>query len=386
MILKRQCDILDIAEETTLVPRLDFRLPQYRREVFLRFYGFHLSHATHPGLVYLLFPYLSRRYGWSMEQKLWFAFINGCTQNPLTTWVVFTAFPELPTDMEAFDRWHQSVWKTLDWDMDRHWCKGHLTEMVASYRQNLAGRSQEDFFFSYLADPDPRQHFKNVWNVVMTQFNRFGRLSTFSYLEYLCIMGVPLEYDSFFMDDLSGSKSHRNGILKVLGRDDLDWFRENPSITTHGPDLCKWAEEEAWLLVEEARSRYKHAPFVSAIGAQTLESTLCCYKSWHRENRRYPNVYTDMHHDRIRKAERLHPTADFSMFWDARREGLPPELRLEDNPWDVGVKPLKQNWYRTTGQPIMMEHYDPVFANDYREVAQQQSVPLRKKPSTLFSE
>jgi hypothetical protein len=40
---------------------------------------------------------------------------------------------------------------------------------------------------------------------------------------------------------------------------------------------------------------------------------------------------------------------------------------LEDNPADVGVKPLKQNHYRLTGQPIMMDRDWPCFKNDYND-------------------
>lgn len=40
----------------------------------------------------------------------------------------------------------------------------------------------------------------------------------------------------------------------------------------------------------------------AAEGDFTLESALCTYKSWHRPNRRYVNVYSDMLHGRIDEA------------------------------------------------------------------------------------
>jgi hypothetical protein len=104
--------------------------------------------------------------------------------------------------------------------------------------------------------------------------------------------------------------------------------------------------------------------YVRDVNFLTLESTLCCYKSWHRPNRRYPNVYNDMFHDRIKKAEKAWGR-QLRIFWDIRRAALPQHLRLEDNLWDVGVKPEKQNHYRLTGQVIMMGHDEPCFANDY---------------------
>src|SRR3546814_10020322 len=63
----------------------------------------------------------------------------------------------------------------------------------------------------------------------------------------------------------------------------------------------------------------------------TLESALCTYKSWHKPNRRYPNVYADMAYLRIRKAEsRFGPR--FGPLWSIRREALPSWARLESTP------------------------------------------------------
>src|SRR3546814_10744378 len=82
----------------------------------------------------------------------------------------------------------------------------------------------------------------------------------------------------------------------------------------------------------------------------TLESALCTYKSWHKPNRRYPNVYADMAYLRIRKAEsRFGPR--FGPLWSIRREALPSWARLESTPTDPGLDPRKQNHYLVTGQP-----------------------------------
>src|SRR5208337_1209246 len=41
---------------------MDFRKPEYRREVFHRFYEFHLKYATHPGCIYFVFPFLFKKH------------------------------------------------------------------------------------------------------------------------------------------------------------------------------------------------------------------------------------------------------------------------------------------------------------------------------------
>jgi hypothetical protein len=80
-------------EVSRLEAGMDFRHPTFRREVFLRFYQFHLRHRSHPGGVYLLMPYLQEHEGWGPEESLWFAFLNGNTQNPVTSWLMHRQFP-----------------------------------------------------------------------------------------------------------------------------------------------------------------------------------------------------------------------------------------------------------------------------------------------------
>ena len=185
----------------------------------------------------------------------------------------------------------------------------------------------------------------------------FGRLSTFSYLEYLRIQKVNLDCDDLFLEDINGSRSHRNGLCKVLGRDDLDWWKQD---LKYQPETIEWLKQEAAVLLEEAKARIDHED----VCYFTLESTFCCYKSWHRPNRRYPNVYMDMFYNRIKYAEEEWGN-EFDIFWEMRQDCLPKHLRLEDNPNDPGLVSDKQNHYLTTGQVIMMNEEWDCFKNNF---------------------
>jgi len=90
----KKIPVLNVNERRVLERRSDYRKLEHRREVFLRFYQFHTQFKLHPGLVYLLIPYLSERLNWDLEQKLWFCFINGNTQHPPTSWLIFKRFPD----------------------------------------------------------------------------------------------------------------------------------------------------------------------------------------------------------------------------------------------------------------------------------------------------
>jgi hypothetical protein len=98
-----------------------------------------------------------------------------------------------------------------------------------------------------------------------------------------------------------------------------------------------------------------------------MESTFCTFKSFHRKNRRYPNVYNDMFYRRLKDSERAFPEEDYSLLWEARKAYLPAALRLEDTPGDPGLCPEKQNHYRNTGQVVMLDHDWPCFKNDFNK-------------------
>ena len=364
------CKINNIKPVKELKYGMDFREPQYRREVFLRLYEFHLKHRSHPGGVYFAFHWLTKEYDLDADQKLWLAFINGCSQNIVTSWHIFNEFPQPKgLNVDLLDKWWNKVQHKFKagsgWDSDRRYFKVGKTGLpncVRSYlKQVNKYGSQEEMFNSLCEQNDPYLNFGIVWDFVKGNFLSFGRLSTFSYLEYLRIQGVNIDCNNLFLEDISGSRSHRNGLCKVLGRDDLDWWKTK---ITYPTETINWLTEEAATLLEEAKERYPHED----AGYFTLESAFCNFKSWHRPNRRYPNVYMDMFYNRIKYAEQEWGTEEGEIFWKMRKECLPKALRLEDNPKDLGLCSEKQNHYLYTGQPVMMDGDWECFNNDYNRL------------------
>ncbi len=352
------------AEITELSNGLDFRLPEYRREVFHRFYEFHLENRSHPGCVYYAIPWLINRFNLDQEQKLWLAFLNGNTQNIVTTWLIFERFNTISAAVTpAATSWFHENYLSLAWDTDRRYHKKAFLDSVKCYSE-LVGTSQLVFFESLYGNRE-EDTFRRVWDKVRSSFYTFGRLSTFSYLEYLRIVGLPILCDDLFLTDMSGSKSHRNGLAKVLGRDDLDWHKSSGFEGDYAPGQLAWLGSEAELLLSEAKRRTVTNLDVDPrdVNYFTLESALCTYKSWHRPRRRYPNCYNDMFHDRIKKAETAWGV--LPLFWGIREDCVAHHLRLENNPNDPGLIPEKQDHYRLTGQPIMMSRRWSEFDNSF---------------------
>jgi len=353
---------------------MDFRELKYRREVFLRFYEFHLKYKSHPGGVYFAMPWLAEHFNMDIESKLWMAFINGCSQNIVTTKLIMEQFPTLKgTKIDELNTWwnnnHQKFKAGSGWDSDRKYFKIGRTgfpQCVESYKKAVGKRTQQEMFYKEMEfGNDKYERFELLWEFVRENFMSFGRLSTFSYLEYLRIVGIDIDCNSLFLDDISGSKSHRNGLCRVLGRDDLDWYDVKGSPTEffdgYSPKVLAWLANEGERLLEDARARINHKD----VSYFTLESTLCCYKSWSRPNRRYPNVYMDMMYNRIKYAETQHDPKEVELFWKMRKQCLPEHLRQEDNPSDPGLSKEKQNYYLRTGSPIMMSQDWSIFENEF---------------------
>lgn len=349
---------------TTLAPShgaTDWRLRENRRAVFHDFYEFHLRHGSHPGCVYGLMPYLRDRLGWDTEEALWFAFLNGNTQNPVTSLILHRRGSR-PADAEAVLAFYHDNYGRLAFDTDRRYHKKALPAAIEGYRRacSALGGPQEKLW-KHAAETG----FRGVWSWA-SLIPTFGRLSAFSYAEYLRIMGIEFDCDDLMLEDISGSRSHRNGLCLVLGRDEYDWHDSNPDFPGSYPrDFVSYLTGEGTGLLREARERASGKPWERDVSYFTLESTLCTYKGWHRPNRRYPNVYWDMHYNRLLDAQDAFPQEDLELFWEAREALLPPYLRLEAMPGDPGLAPVKQNHYRLTGEVIVMGREYPAYLSAF---------------------
>lgn len=327
-----------------------------RPEVFLRFYAFHLRHRSHPGAVYYVIPFLRDTFGWDDDAAWWFAFLNGCTQHPPTSLVLHR---RLAPGADG-GSWFWRHVDALPVDTDRRHHRRLIPTAIAGYRALLGGAPAAEWWGNRAAAGG----WAACWAAARS-IPTFGRLSAWSFLEYLTILGLDIDAPSLMVTD-PGSGSHRNGLAVVAGRADLDCHAANPSWRgAYRPADFAFLDGWGEALLAESRRRAVGEPYAGDVRRLTLESALCTYKSWHRPRRRYPGVYNDLLHDRIRAVERFWPADDFSPLWAARAASLPRFLRQEDSPGDPGCVPVKQDHYRLTGEVIVMGHEDPVFWSSF---------------------
>jgi len=319
---------------------IDYRLPENRRSYFDALYRLNLQHGIMPGLVYLYMPALRHHYNWSQEQALWFAFLNGNTQNPLTSLRIMKAAPE-PAPISR--DWLNDHWGELQFDTDRRYQKRELPESTYAYCQLIrnAGFSQHALLSG---------SWFHLWNQCLSRFRSFGRLASWSYLEYVYIMGAGALPDRLYFEH-EGSRSHRNGMFFLLGEDrfvrDKRFSPSRSEEPLSWPNLYQTLEAQAAQLLRPLSHPEAHL--------FTLESNLCTFKN-HFFGHRYPGIYADMAYDRLKWYETQNgPDEHTAILW-AIREILPNWLRLEHRHDGKTIK-QRAKVFAETGYPYRGEYF-----------------------------
>jgi hypothetical protein len=328
---------------------VDYRQPENRLKYFKELYNVNVSNKVHPGLVYLYLPELKAYYNWDDEEALWFAVINGHTQNPITSLKIleFMPSPKMSESEWKFaeDKFNAD-WTTLSFDADRNKHKKNTIKGLRSYVELMDSKSQVELFSN--------KTYEEYWDIAHSIYS-FGRLSTFSYLEYVRITGFGSDCTNLMFNDFSGSRSHRNGMFFLLGMDDMIFDKRQ--IPSHNgkydnfENLCETLEDKAERFLFDFTKEFGYDNDISKF---TLESCLCQFKNGFFK-RRYPGVYADMAFDRIK----WYDSRGFDKFTEPfkaiRSDKLPDWLREE---CEVVVTPrkIKASMLVDTGKPFRSEY------------------------------
>jgi len=329
---------------------VDYRLPQHRSTYFHSLYEMTLKYGVSPNLVYLYLPALAAHYGWSTEQRYWYAFLNGLTQNCITSLRLFKVCQAVPTaaEVQQLRSYFNDNWDSLQYDTDRRYQKALTIDAIEAYAHAVHenGGTQAKMLSG--------KPFLRLWDTARS-YKSFGRLSAFSYLEYLYISELGADCSSMFFNDRSGSRSHRNGILYLLGLDMLVWDRRagNGFAGNYSDfeQLCVYLEYHAQLLLEKQAQRQPH-PHACRY---TLESVLCTFKN-HFFGRRYAGVYADMSWQRIQWADERGQREHTEVFKAIRSQHLPSWLRDECAAGDQPSMAARASMFPSTGQPYRMKY------------------------------
>ena len=303
---------------------MDYRLKENRREAFIRWYAWSLKHNDCDPAVWAT-NYMNKRYEHNDEQKLWLAWLYGNTYYLPTAWILMNEFPdfELAT-VDRMEKWNSENFKRLRYQTDTKWNKGHLPAMFASYQQYIGSGSQRAKFDS-ICISDPETNFDRLWESVKGSLHKFGRYSTWFYLQHLKhTANVNISPTSLMLSDYDGSRSHRNGLLLALGQDDL--YDEKLNYAEY-----EALEKEAKLILDETRERFPE--LIEQIDFFTMETCLCSFKKIFREKHgRYLGYYLDRQSEEIMKCEQDGWYGiDWDVLWQAREETIDIKLQGRNN-------------------------------------------------------
>jgi hypothetical protein len=331
---------------------MDYRLEQNRREAFIRWYAWSLKYDDCDPAVWCT-NYLHNRYEHNDEERIWFAWLYGNTYQLPTAWVLKNEFPdfELAT-VDRITQWNTTNYKRLRYQTDTKWNKGHLPSMFESYQKFIGERSQRERMESYYQG-DSKKNFDSLWNILKGSLHKFGRYSTWFYLQHLKhTAGIDVEPTSLMLDDYDGSRSHRNGLLLAAGKDnDIDRRLTGPEYA----NLESFGED----IIAEMVQRF---PELSGqIDFFTMETCLCSFKKIFREHHgRYLGYYLDRQAEEIKMAEGDGWYGiDWNVLWQAREETI--DLRLDHK---RGIDKDKFSSFLNTGK---LENLEWMF-NDEKPI------------------
>lgn len=290
-----------------------------RREQLIRWYAWSLKYGDCDPAVWCT-NYLHQRYEHNDEERLWFAWLYGNTYQLPTAWVLKNEFPdyELAT-VSRITWWNTHNYKRLRYQVDTKWNKGHLPAMFESYQKFIGNKTQREVLESYYGDNE-KQTFDNLWNTLKNSLFKFGRYSTWFYMQHLVhTAGIQCVPTSLMLADHSGSRSHRNGLHLALGED----HKYDTNLTS---GECNDLESKAKDILTETRGRFPD--LANQIDFFTMETCLCSFKKIFREHHgRYLGYYLDRQSEEVMQAEGDGWTGiEWNVLWQARNETLDQRL------------------------------------------------------------
>jgi len=298
----------------------DYRIENYetRMEYLERYFVWSLKTYDCDSAMFLM-NYIHRRMELNIEQRYWMAWLFGNTYQLATAWVIANEFPDFENvDLTRLTEWNNENYKRLRYQSDQKWQKGHLPKMFESYRDNIYrnSNSQEEFFHKQCFSQDPEANFDNLFDYVVKNFFKFGRYSSWFYLQTLKeTCDVNIKPKDLLLND-QNTHTQRDGLCYAAALDNLvgdKTLYKDKEIT----GILDNVSFEIINRVTEKFPKLKCDMFL-------LETTLCAFKKTFRtRNGRYLGYYIDRQYEDISVVQNDGWAGiDWDLLWDGRNEIL----------------------------------------------------------------
>jgi len=301
--------------------------------------------------------YIFERQEYNLQQKLWIVWLWANTYHLPTAYLIWNEFPDMENvDLERLKAWNDKHYSKLRYQVDMKYNKGFLPDMFESYRKAMGNDQLAKF--RELCNGTPAENYKNVYKFVEKNFHKFGRYTSWFYLQTLkeCV-GLPLEPGDLLLSD-SGSGSHRDGMCFVAARD--DWtskYYENGKKVyrdiKYDEEKVSYLQRKADGIISEIRLRFPDV--AKDVNYYRMETALCSFKKLFRtRDGRYLGYYLDRQAEEIRRVEADGwDGVDWEIMWDYRKECLLPGL----NGRDATIDKKKMKIFSETGRLDLLETY-----------------------------
>lgn len=255
--------------------------------------------------------YISDRFELNIEQRYWLAFLFGTCYSATTVYYIYNEFPDYENvNVNRLQRWwdankNKSLFQT---DRLRVKTQNKFVETFVSYKNLLAGMSQQDYFES-LRQPTYQNTYDNCYSN-LSEIRNFGRFTMFIYLEMINVL-TGYELEPTYLD-LKNAESCRNGLVYHLGNYELDTHGNNKKLTSKHIDYLQYKFKELKKEIQKLDIQHKNI--------WNLETTLCAYKKY-KKGKRYIGYYIDRQRKEIDKMQtNVQEGVDWSPLWDFRKE------------------------------------------------------------------
>tara|TARA_R110000787_G_scaffold117540_2_gene228215 strand:- start:1336 stop:2289 length:954 start_codon:yes stop_codon:yes gene_type:complete len=297
---------------------MDLRKKENREFAFKEWCSWSIKHKDCDSALWML-NYLFKRFEHNIEQRYWVSWIYGTTYYLPTAWIIWNEFPDFHlVDQDRLEQWNADNYKRLRYQTDTKYNKGYLPKQFESYKKWIHYKNEDKTQQTRFKTLLEKNSFNFVWNSTSKNLYKFGRYSTWYYLQTLneCV-NLDIQPNNLKLSDYSGSKSHRNGLCLALGLD--EWVDQK-------------LDKDCIMYLEQEAKRIK-AELPCNMNLYQMETLLCSFKKIFRKSRgRYLGYYLDRQAEEIIKVEQDEwKGIDWNVFWQGREEILERKLYQNRN-------------------------------------------------------
>lgn len=340
--------------------KLDFRLPENRKEAFIRWFVWQLRTWDCDTPLAVL-NYIFERQELNIEQRLYLSLLYGQTYQVATAYAIWNEIPDYENiDIPMITQFNTNHFKRLKYQTDTKWNKGYLDKMTISYLKMLNGKTQKEFIDSICVHQDPKQNYNDLNKILVENIYKMGRYCVWFYgqtLKICCNINIEPTSLLFGWD----SESHTNGMCYAANREEWaskyytnDGRTKTKREVIWTPNMMGYLQAKADNIIHEVKTRF---PDVSP-DYYNMETALCSFKKlFRRKQGRYLGYY----HDRLlydtENTTKEYPGVDFQIIHDFMKEKLPAFCTFKGNKIDNN----KFNVFLDTGDLPELKYYEDLI-------------------------